>query len=407
MTKYIPRPTKKKIKWEQERALKAAIEAGIKANAEREAARAAETAEEPKEEPRKNIIEDFKTIKAKEEVRAARIARDKAKNQTKPSVTTDKTTVPTNAGLVTPQTSIPELLALAKKPEPPEFKLPHTGKGFSLFYNIMYSRRGFFLPRHLVPLSAALADKRITKLLCIVGPGSGKSVMISITYPAFTLGIDPSTTILGISAGENLMQGFVTAVGDWIEHAHDWKTLFPDVIPDKDKGWSTERGLYVKGHPPGDPDASYFATGLTSKALTGKHARLIIGDDLHDKENSSSVEACLRVREIFYRQIMGRADPRGARFIIAGRRWHQEDLYGHLKSTGEWVVMELPSFRDDKGNNGRDLYWDITIPDGLICCFNDPAQLENPEPDIDMEAALQYLAHRSAVVAKEEAAAQR
>lgn len=271
---------------------------------------------------------------------------------------------------MTTESSAPAKPAASKPKE--IFKLPNTAQGLFWFYDAMYLRRGMKQPSHLIPLTMALGDQRIKKLLAIVGPGSGKSQEISITFPAFVLGQDPSTTILGISAGENLMQGFVTAVGDWIEHDLMWKTLFPSVTPDKDKGWSTERGLYVKGHPPGDPDASYFAAGLTSKALTGKHARLIIGDDLHDKENSASVEACLRVREIFYKQIMGRADPRGARFIFAGRRWHQEDLYGHLKSTGEWVVMELPSFRDGKNDSGKDLYWDITIPDGLLCCFNDP-----------------------------------
>ena len=193
------------------------------------------------------------------------------------------------------------------------------------------------------------------------------STVVSICYPAFAIGQDPNITTIGMSAGEKLIQGFCTAVGDWIEHHPMWKALFPKVSPDKDKGWSTERGLFVTGHPPGNPDANYFAAGLTSKAVTGKHARLIIGDDLHDRENSNSLDACLTVREFYYRQIIGRADPRGARFIFAGRRWHQEDLYGHLKNTGEWVVMELPAFRD--GSN--ELYWDITVPDNLECCFTE------------------------------------
>ena len=66
---------------------------------------------------------------------------------------------------------------------------------------------------------------------------------------------------------------------------------------------------------------------------------------------------------------MGRADPQGARFIFAGRRWHSEDIYGHLKSTGEWVVMELPAVRE----NAPDLYWDVFVPDDLVCCLNEGA----------------------------------
>ena len=195
------------------------------------------------------------------------------------------------------------------------------------------------------------------------------SALLSTVFPAFRLGTDPTHTILGISAGEALMQGFQAAVMDWIEFSPQWRAFFPNVRPDKNKGWSTERGMFVKGHPDGDPDASYLACGLTSKRLTGVHARLILGDDLHDEENSTSAESCEGVITTFYRQIMGRADPRGARFVFAGRRWHENDLYNHLMLTGEWVVMNLPALRD-RGPSDR-LYWDITIPDGLECCFTE------------------------------------
>jgi hypothetical protein len=201
------------------------------------------------------------------------------------------------------------------------------------------------------------------------------SLLLSVTYPAFMIGQDPTLTILALSAGEALMQGFMSSVMEWIEHSAMWKLLFPNVKPDKGKGWSTEKGLFVTGRKPGDPDASYFAVGLSSKALTGKHAKIIIGDDLHDAENSASAEACMKVRDLYYRQIIGRADPQGARFIFAGRRWHQEDIYGHLKATGDWVVMELQAQRD----NAPDLYWDVTIPEGVICCLNEAAFMTGEE----------------------------
>lgn len=264
---------------------------------------------------------------------------------------------------------------IVRPPDPSTYKpiLPNNWVGLAGFYNFMFYDRGFQCPPHLMPVIHALADSRIEKLLVVAGPGSGKSLLVTVCYPAFALAMDPSLTILGVSAGENLMQGFQLTVMEWIEYNPVWRLLFPHVRPDKDKGWSTERGLYVTGHRSGDPDATFFAAGLTSKALTGKHARLLNFDDLHDKENSASVESCLKVRETYYRQLMGRADPRGARMVCSARRWHEEDLYGHWKASGDWVVMELPAIRDR--NEGR-LYWDITIPEGLICCFNDP----NPAP---------------------------
>lgn len=255
--------------------------------------------------------------------------------------------------------------------------LPRSANGLITFYDIMHTEQGFELPPHLVPVCRALMDNRIKNLLITLGPGAGKSILLSVVYPAFEIGQDPTQTVLGISAGENLIQGFMGAVGGWIENHPDWKLLFPFVAPDKDQGWSSERGLFVTGHPPGDPDASYFACGLTSKSLTGKHGRIIIGDDLHDAENSASVDACLKVRERYYQQLIGRANPRGARFIFAGRRWHDEDIYGHLQSTGDWVVMNLPAIRE----GSLALYWDVTLPKKIInaegieedfkCCFTE------------------------------------
>lgn len=246
-------------------------------------------------------------------------------------------------------------------------KIPSTAGGLALFYNLMVAERGFDFPPHLGPVARALMDNRIRKLMVIIGPGSGKSLLLSTLYPAFSIGLDPTVTILGVSAGEGLVQGFMRAVMEWVENSKVWASLFPDVRPDKDKGWSTERGMFVSGRPSGDPDASYFAAGLTSSKLTGVHARLILIDDIHNKENAASSDQCAAVQRTYYNTLLGRADPRGARFLMAGRRWHEEDLYGHLMGSGDWVVMSLPAERP----GSRELYWDVVIPEDLVCCFNE------------------------------------
>lgn len=196
---------------------------------------------------------------------------------------------------------------------------------------------------------------------------SGKSVLLSEIYPAWAIGHDPSSTIIGLSAGELLMQGFMKSVMSVIEFLPIYQQLFPAVRPDKGEGWSTERGLFVTGREIGNPDANYAAFGLDSKALTGKHGKTIIGDDIHDAENSASAEACFKVQERYYNTILGRADPRGARFIFAGRRWNTEDIYSHLMKSGDYVVLELPAERE-----GTDRLWyDISFPSDLDCVFSE------------------------------------
>lgn len=245
--------------------------------------------------------------------------------------------------------------------------LPNTGAGLATFYNMIYAARDFQLPPHLIAPCHALMDQRIYKLAILIGPGAGKSALFSTVFPAFSLGQNPETTIIGISAGEALMQGFVRAVMEWIEFDPVWREVFPGVTPNKTAGWSTENGLFVTGRKPGDPDASYVGVGLTSKKLTGLHGRLVLMDDLHDKENSTTEASCQKVIDSLYSTIYGRADPRGARYLMAGRRWSQSDIYAHIKEQGDWVVMEIPAIRD----KSQTLYWDIYVPTGLECCFNE------------------------------------
>ena len=242
-----------------------------------------------------------------------------------------------------------------------------TFEGLVLYYNAIFSDRGWTLPPHLIPVAKALTDPRIDKLMVIIGPGSGKSQFMSIVYPSYALGLDPTQTALGISAGESLITGFIRSAMELIEHSPVYKIVFPSVRPDKEAGWSTERGMFVTGRKPGVPDASYWGAGISSKALPGKHARTIIMDDVHDDENSRTETGREGVLRIYQNTIIGRGDPRGARYIISGRRWHERDLYGVLEAEGDYVTMVLPNERE----NEKLLFWDITVPDGLICCFNE------------------------------------
>ncbi len=193
------------------------------------------------------------------------------------------------------------------------------------------------------------------------------SQMLSVIFPTWLIGHDPAMTVLGISGGEALMQGFQQAAGRLIESSPAFLASFPNVKPDKSAGWSSERGLFVTGHPPGVPDANYLAAGMNSTYVTGMHAKTLIVDDLHNKENSSTAAQCQKVKETYYNTIIGRADPMGARIIVAGRRWSTEDVYGSLIDSEDFVTLRLPFMREGE----KQLYFDVYVPDGMDCVFTD------------------------------------
>lgn len=257
--------------------------------------------------------------------------------------------------------------------EQAEFCRQWHPESLASFYELIFSAHGWkFLP-FLYPACLGFCDTRINKLMFIVGPGVGKSQFLSVCVPAWMIGHDPNMTILGISGGEALMQGFQEAVAELIQFSPSWNTCYPAIRPDKQRGWSTTGGIFVTGRRPGIPDASYLACGIDSKYLTGKHGKLIIIDDLHNEENSTNADQCDKVVQKYAKTIVGRADPMGARFLMAGRRWHEDDIYGKLKGTPGWVVIEVPHEREKV----TDLYADVYVPDDpetgkpLACVFTD------------------------------------
>lgn len=257
--------------------------------------------------------------------------------------------------------------------EQAEFCRGWSPQSLAAFYEMVFRDHGWkFLP-FLYPAAFGFCDTRINKLMLIIGPGIGKSTFLSICIPAWMIGHDPNMTILGISGGEALMQGFQEAVAELIEHSSAWNTCYPNIRPDKKRGWSTTGGIFVSGRRPGVPDASYLACGIDSKYLTGKHAKLIIIDDLHNKDNSATADQCEKVVDSYANTIVGRAEMSGARFIMAGRRWHEDDIYGKLKGTPGWVVIEIPHERE----GSKELFADVYVPDDpltgkpLECVFTD------------------------------------
>ena len=257
-------------------------------------------------------------------------------------------------------------------------------KAFVTLYELL--QQDYKFPQHMYPLALALCDWRIKMLMEIVSPGSGKSVTTSQVFPSVTLGHNPEENIICVSGAEQLAIGFQQVVSSHIADNESFHKIFPKVKPDKQRGWSNTSGIFVTGHRPSSPDASFWSAGISSKAITGKHGTVIIADDLHTPENSATEEACAQVVRTFVSQIMGRQDPRGARFIVTGRRWHESDLYGRLKDNGDFVCLTLPAERP----NSKRLWYDIVIPEGLGCVFTD-GKCKPPDSDelIEVPDAIQ------------------
>lgn len=247
-----------------------------------------------------------------------------------------------------------------------EIPYNHDGPHIELFYNLIFSEQEITLPDHLRPVAWILGDKNIDAAMLIISPGAGKSLLCDVAYPCYEIGYDPTISIMGVSSGADLMVDFLQTSMKILEENPIYKLLFPNIEPDENSGWSTSRGIFVKRPATGQVSPSYQATGYSSKKITGKHAKIILIDDIHDQENSGTADQIEKVEEFYYKTLIGRQDPKGSRMIMVGRRWAEDDIYGRLKKSGDWLTMTLASIRDT-----AELYYDVRIPAGLSCIFND------------------------------------
>ena len=109
----------------------------------------------------------------------------------------------------------------------------------------------------------------------------------------------------------------------------------------------------------GEPkDGTVFASGITSKSITGKRiSGLKIIDDPHNEENSRTKEQRDRVVNIIRKEVLSRKSP-GAKYaktVLIMTPWAEDDAAGQLsKDTRKdgskvWSYLKTP-IRDDDGN---------------------------------------------------------
>lgn len=192
----------------------------------------------------------------------------------------------------------------------------------------------------------ALSDDGIKNLMVVTPPGHAKSFKISVIFSAWFIGNNPDKHILLISNTATQAELFSTAVRDTIEFNPRYHEVFPDILPDKKKGWAGSE-WFLQREQSGDKDASFAATGIGGPII-GRRADVIICDDIHDEENVATQNQRDKVYRWLNRSAFSRLQPNGRKVIVC-TRWHEDDVYGRLIDSGEWEVKHYPAI-DETGN---------------------------------------------------------
>ena len=184
----------------------------------------------------------------------------------------------------------------------------------------------------LVRLRGSGACRR--RLIVNLPPRSLKSLIVSVAFPAWVLGHDPSARIIVASYSDDLGRRLARDFRRVVE-APWYRDLFPAMRIDARKNTEAEVATTAGG--------SRYATSVGG-TLTGRGGDLVVIDDPIKPMDAASDAERRRVNEWFDSTVMSRLDdPATAAVVLVMQRVHEDDLAGHLLEKGGWSLLRLPA----------------------------------------------------------------
>lgn len=172
------------------------------------------------------------------------------------------------------------------------------------------------------------------RLLILMPPRHSKSHCVTVSFPAWLLGRDPSKRIVTISYGASLAETFSRQSRHLMRQ--DWyRAAFPDLQIDPARA-SVEELLTTKS-------GMRLSTSVGG-ALTGKGGDILIIDDPMKADEVASETRREAVWDWFNSTAVTRLNsPNKGAIIVVAQRLHEDDLPGRLIATGDWEVLKLPA----------------------------------------------------------------
>jgi len=178
-----------------------------------------------------------------------------------------------------------------------------------------------------------LAAGQSNRLVINVPPGTMKSLLVSVLWPAWEWGPRglPAMRYVATSHSENFAKRDSRRMRDLVQS--DWyQSLWPEVV------------LARSGEISFANTKTGFREGMPFGSLTGARGDRVIIDDPHSTETAESDADRERTTRIFRESIPTRVnDPERSAIVVIMQRLHQADVSGVIESLGlEYIRLVLP-----------------------------------------------------------------
>ena len=182
-------------------------------------------------------------------------------------------------------------------------------------------------------LEAAHA-RRITRLIINVPPGSLKSILVSVMFPAWVWAKSPDRRILGISNIQDLS----------IRDSARTKRIVTDDWYQKQWPVKLRADQAAKTNYETDKGGFRLSLGITGN-ITGKRGDILLIDDPHDATTAQSDVQRQAVIDAYDTKLSSRVNSQtDSVIILIMQRLHHLDLTGHLltKTKTNWTHVCIP-----------------------------------------------------------------
>lgn len=227
---------------------------------------------------------------------------------------------------------------------------------FSKFYYLVH---GVDLPEHAREWVEAVYEARGKDKGIVIEAfrGSTKTTTITITFTAYRIGKTPERANLLIQVGDDIAADNSQQIADIIANNPAWKMVFPHIEPDRERGWGAG-GYEVKRTDmsyeewrkmnASRKDPTLVGVGYKSREIIGKHPDgMLVVDDIHDENNTSSERELERVRKILTGTIFPTITP-DTWSIFIGTPWVESDVLNYVASTGEFEHIKTPVYVENE-----------------------------------------------------------
>jgi predicted phage terminase large subunit-like protein len=181
----------------------------------------------------------------------------------------------------------------------------------------------------------AVSRGEIENLLINVPPGTSKSTLVSVMWPAWEWASRPGLRYFGASYSEPISIRDAMLCRDVVT-SPEYQRLFPEVTIDSAQNQKTHYALTSGGW--------RVATSVGGRG-TGLHPHRKIVDDPHNVKQSESDAERQAALDWFSGTLSSRGKALNAATVVIMQRLHEKDLSGYIMSgpsAAEWEVLVLP-----------------------------------------------------------------